>query len=40
MKKAKTITIDIAKISSLTLALGYGGIYICQKLTIVIMSVL
>ena len=40
MKKAKTITTDIAKISSLTVILGYGGTYICQQLAISIASVL
>ena len=40
MKKVNDIATDIAKIIGFTVALGYSGAYMCQQLTIVIMSVL
>jgi len=40
MRKVHDTTMGITKIVGFTLALGYGGIYICNKLTIVIMSTL
>jgi len=40
MRKVNDVTIGITKIVGFTLALGYGGIYICNKLAIVILSTL
>jgi len=40
MRKVNDATMGITKIVGFTLVLGYGGTYICNKLTVVIVSAL